>query len=157
MVTIYGTKTDPIQHSFQLRSSTPLSSSVEIKEAVGHELNTLQPRKEQPNCNSIEDKEPKKGMVLSSRKGKSKKRRNEMQSSNALTMIKEHQQEADERFFKMEEARHREELEIEEKRRREGRAHEIYLMQMMRSIFMEAASAFTSPLQWLHWGGMGCN
>ena len=140
-----------IQQSFQLRSSTPLSSSMEITDAVGHELNTLQPHQEQPNCNIIEEKEPKKGMVLSSRKGKSKKRsRSEMQLSNALTMTKEHQKEADERFFKMEEARNREELEIEEKRRREDRAHEIYMMQMMRNMFMEAASALTIPVPMQH-------
>ena len=73
-----------------------------------------------------------------------------MQLSNALTMIKEHQKEADERFFKMKEARNREELEIEEKRRSDDRAHEIYMMQMMRSMFMGTVSAFTNPVAMQH-------
>ena len=46
-----------IQHSTKLHSSTPLSSPVEITDAVGHELNTLQPLKEQPNCNIIKDRQ----------------------------------------------------------------------------------------------------
>eukprot|EP00794_Sanderia_malayensis_P001068 gene1068-405_t len=60
-----------------------------------------------------EGKKPEKDMILSCRRGKSKKwSRSEIILSNAFAAMKEQQKETDERFFKMEEDRRRQDLEV---------------------------------------------
>ena len=59
--------------------------------------------------------------------------------------MKRQQKEAEKRCFKIEEARCKEEFAAEEKRRKEEREHEIFMMQMMGRMFMQAATALNSP------------
>ena len=75
-----------------------------------------------PTPQKVDPKVEKKDRVLSSRRGKSKKRsRNETLVANMCEMIHKQQEAADDRFFKMEEERQRKEIEREEKRRKEER------------------------------------
>lgn len=57
-------------------------------------------------------------------------------------MIQSQQQAADERFFKMEEERQAKEIEREGQRRKEEREHELFMMRMMRNMFMQVASGY---------------
>ena len=94
--------------------------------------------------NNEREKPADSNKILSLRRGKSRKRtRNEMYLANALEMIQKHQEAADERFVKLEAERQKQDLQLEEKRRREERQHEAFMMQMMGNMFMQIASSLT--------------
>ena len=103
---------------------------------VPHEENSNS--KEQTYKDKVAEKIEK---ILSFGRGKRKKRsRDDIFLPTTLEIMQRHQQEADEHFLKMEEARRQQELEVEEKQRREDRQHEIFIMQIMENMFMHVAS-----------------
>ena len=105
------------------------------------------PEVKTPNDTSVRKEQEK---ILSSKRGKSRKRsRNEAFLSDVCSMIQSQQQAADERFFKMEEERQAKEIEREERRRKEEREHELFMMRMMGNMFMQVASSFNQgpPMQ----------
>ena len=72
--------------------------------------------------NNEREKPADSSIILSLRRGKSRKRtRNEMYLANALEMIQKHQEEIDKRCSKLEAERQKQEVQLEEKRRREER------------------------------------
>ena len=54
-------------------------------------------------------------------------------------MLTKQQALADERFVWLEDERVKQELEVEERRRRENRQHEFFIMQMMGTMFSQIA------------------
>jgi len=96
-----------------------------------------------PALEKVDAKVEKRDKVLSSRRGKSKKRsRNEAFVASVCEMIHKQQEAADDRFFKMEEERQRKEIEREEKRRQDERQHEMMMMRIMADMFSKASSNF---------------
>ena len=59
-------------------------------------------------------------------------------------MMNKQQALADERFFKLEEERLKKEYELEEKRRREDKQHEIMMMQMVGNMLSQITAGVTN-------------
>ena len=96
-----------------------------------------------PALKKVDAKVEKSDKVLSSRRGKSKKRsRNEAFVASVCEMIHKQQEAADDRFFKMEEERQKNEIEREEKRRQDERQHEMMMMRIMADMFSKVSSNF---------------
>ena len=134
--------------SSSIRGTTPANtSSLMEKEAEGFQGESLAQGpttvKERPETLPNTTKNSSK--VLSTKRGKCRKRsRNESFLSDVCALIQQQQEASDERFFKMEEARLQKELKLKEKRRREEWQHEVHMRQMMGNMFMQMTSAFSN-------------
>ena len=156
---------DTDDNSLESTSPSPSSSSANFSASSVNPFADLQTSQSSASPQLLETSKPSEtsyetpkpsaknsqNKVLSTRRGKSKKRsRNEAFLSDVCNLIQKQQERADELFFKREEERQQREMETEAKRRREEREHEVLMMQMMGNMFTQMAASFNSfaaPMQ----------